>query len=610
MQNGSSKVQVSSEDSVSPSAESSNVSSHSTLACIACSVYTSTDENTIWLNTHRQKLAVLYGMMPGESIVAKGQFGVTVVKGAVRMYGAVIPATKLNEKSHYVCVPEGSASPEIESVPSEAANMRFGTVPDEFESEYTRLMEKYPTVIRLDAWLTGLENISNIAPVYGRMWGAPDEMTKSRAAFETIFARGSKSQQQGILKFSFKGSWYEAASDINDTKSPTGTYVAMVVGNKGSGKSTFCTFVTNHLTSKNTNSAYYLELDPGQPDAGCPGSLSLFQKTAPSFSPAFAFDMPKEGKRLVKSHSLGATTPMDSPEYFLRCAKDLMTVFKRDQEENSNTKRSVLVVNTPGWTKGLGVDLLHNIAKICKPNIVVSVGEVIPELDAKFESFQRVSIDGQVLDPNYNVFDKEKDKTRIDLTAADTRAVRLMTYFHQEDSFTVHLASKTPRSVPYNDTNNAYSIRAVAMIGGEGMAIEDAGRALNATLVAVVAVNRDFLATIKVDRHESESIPWMPASSVDKLLGDPSQMRCLGYAMIQSIDNVNKCFRLVSPIATSDLIQAISSNSSLVLLRGRLSLPIWDMWQPGTDATHVPYLSEKAIAEGGDVLKVRRNILR
>lgn len=591
-------------------------------------------------------MAVLHGLNPGETLVSKGQYTVTVVKGAIRILGAVIVASKVAAQkkidTHYVCVPERFPAPIVECVPFTydyededkitegetdfdklAQHPRVGKIPSDYGAEYLKLCSRYPTVVRLDGNLTGLENIADLAPVYSKLWssGAHLSSSTSERVFDCIY---TPSACEVYRQFR---SWYETAADIGDTRKPSGVFVSMIVGNKGSGKSTFCRFLTNYLVSKNSVTVYYLELDPGQPETGCPGTLTLVEKTRPSFSPAFALD-PFISSRVIKSHSLGATSPVDSPEYYLRCVKDLVGLFEKcisSPVPQTTKKKTILVINTCGWTKGLGLDLLDNIAKISSPDLVVNMGEEIAEFSDKFSSEQYHVIEstsGGIITPLEAGVSTGSTE---EFTPADARAVRFMSYFHGADKYTVPLTHKPPRLVSYDGNQSAFSVKAVAMIGGEGIDSRDAVRAINGTLVSVMAIKKGLLTTPgktissrpKIDvtiNPEGDNIPWISASGVSSLLGDPTIMKCVGYALVQSIDSKAKQFRLVTPIESRELQSALFDGQTqvcdLILLRGRLSLTVWDMWHQSGDPSKQPYLATESIGEGGDVLRVRRNIQR
>ncbi len=105
----------------------------------------------------------------------------------------------------------------------------------------------------------------------------------------------------------------------------------MICGPKNSGKSTFMRILTNkiltdtrleELNDEETTEegVILLDLDPGQPEFVPPGQLSLVHLRQPTFGPPFSHPSISErsGNRLVRAHSVAATTPKDDPRTLSR----------------------------------------------------------------------------------------------------------------------------------------------------------------------------------------------------------------------------------------------------------------------------------------------------
>ncbi|NPB06602.1 MAG: hypothetical protein GXO03_03235 [Aquificae bacterium] len=138
----------------------------------------------------------------------------------------------------------------------------------------------------------------------------------------------------------------------------SGRGVLMVVGPTDAGKSSFCTFLINRLLSERKR-VVFLDLDPGQSEVGPPCTLSLAEVNEPvpvlSLLPLtdFAF--------------FGSTTPSGWEDYFTACAG---SIFGRAPEFDA------LVVNTPGWVEGRGLQLLYSLKELLKPDETFVLGEV------------------------------------------------------------------------------------------------------------------------------------------------------------------------------------------------------------------------------------------
>ena len=148
-------------------------------------------------------------------------------------------------------------------------------------------------------------------------------------------------------------SWVEAYDSMAVSPAPK----ILVCGPKGVGKSTFCQFLVNSLVRSST--VTYLETDPGQPSFSPPGLVSLHQLTNPIFSPPFIRSGMNDLKR---SHHIGNISPRDNPRHYIDCINDLLS---------HNSGNAPIIINTPGWTKGTGFELLTSLIEIASPDFIL-----------------------------------------------------------------------------------------------------------------------------------------------------------------------------------------------------------------------------------------------
>lgn len=132
----------------------------------------------------------------------------------------------------------------------------------------------------------------------------------------------------------------------------------MAVGPKSSGKSTFNRLLCNMITSrpgKARSRCLYLDLDPGQPEFGPPGQLALVEVTTSILGPAFTHiaSTRSTAYRLIRSHTIGATSFKDDPEHYIACAVDLIRHAPKDVP---------IVVNSCGWVSNLGASTIVSLA--------------------------------------------------------------------------------------------------------------------------------------------------------------------------------------------------------------------------------------------------------
>lgn len=171
----------------------------------------------------------------------------------------------------------------------------------------------------------------------------------------------------------------------------------LVRGSKGAGKSTFARTLLNtlrfsasargdtqdgdeHDAAAAPRSVAFMDLDLGQAEFGVPGTVSLYIFSAaaddddatgahhgvPLLSPSWLTHA--ASPQPVLSHYLGQTTPRDVPSLYLSAVQSLADRFAA--ELSARRGALALVVNTMGWTKGLGAELAARVEAILRPHVI------------------------------------------------------------------------------------------------------------------------------------------------------------------------------------------------------------------------------------------------
>ncbi|KAG9156401.1 hypothetical protein Leryth_023029 [Lithospermum erythrorhizon] len=139
------------------------------------------------------------------------------------------------------------------------------------------------------------------------------------------------------------------------------TMVALVCGPKNSGKTTFSRHLLNVLLQRYKKVAY-LDTDVGQPEFTTPGLLSL-TVIDQSYSQCFFF---------------GDTSSKRDPTTYMTYIFALYDYYRKlycqfSKSESSDVARVPLVINTPGWVKGVGYDILVDMLKYISPTHVIKI---------------------------------------------------------------------------------------------------------------------------------------------------------------------------------------------------------------------------------------------
>lgn len=368
---------------------------------------------------------------------------------------------------------------------------------------------------------------------------------------------------------------------------------AVITGPKSAGKSTFGRLLANSLLTddssgkKQHSGVAILDLDPGQPEHGPPGQISLVRITEPVLSPSFCRTLSEStsgwGRSIIRSHTLAAVSPASDPDLYLSSVADLVTHYR-------NRLASLpLVVNTPGWVQGTGLDLLISLIETAKPTHVMYMApgpfDVIDALQASFKSGKITKLPSQT-------------SQYTSRTAAHLRTMQTLSYFHAnvkagaQTWFSEPLSAVPPWCVRYSGPSPGvlgimcYDFQTPTDILAD---------AINGTILAIVEVesslafrsnkSKDFdemdseqtalRSTTKgadpLTTTTPEGIPIMQAG----VTLDPRYSQTIGLALLRGIDTDNKVLQLLSPVPDERIDQIIEKDGKIVLVSGRFDPPGW-----------------------------------
>ena len=154
-----------------------------------------------------------------------------------------------------------------------------------------------------------------------------------------------------------------------ETQSLGNAPAVVVVGRQSVGKSTACRRLVNRLLQRHER-VRWLDADVGQAEFTAPGVVSLHDIDAPLLGEALthACHLPYTAARFFGSRD---ATP--DPDALQAQLCDLVRVHN-DAAQTSERDCAPLVVNTAGWTVGIGLDVLHTIVDaIHTPTVVLEV---------------------------------------------------------------------------------------------------------------------------------------------------------------------------------------------------------------------------------------------
>jgi polynucleotide 5'-hydroxyl-kinase GRC3/NOL9 len=328
------------------------------------------------------------------------------------------------------------------------------------------------------------------------------------------------------------------------------------------------------------------------------------------------------------AHYIGSTTPRSSPSHYLSAIQALLQSYRldiqshitdvNDPEDDRISESIPLVVNTMGWSKGLGADLTRKIEEMVEPTDIFEIeapvfemGWSAPHPSTAYPRDTRT----HKLDPT------PPSVLSTNYSPADHRTLSILSYFHAafppttEDgellqvsatswNTSLPLCAKPPFEV---DWTMAFDAVVLTGAGSEDVVSSEIKRVLNGAVVGLVACEP---GTMDLDTtRPTSSIPYTQGSPIPI----PSSSTCHGLALIRSISRTSPHMHILTPLPPHHL------SKCRFIVKGELELPIWGMIDPrgnddnvtGVEKGNIPYLQwGKGEGLGGEKRRVRRNLMR
>ncbi len=372
-------------------------------------------------------------------------------------------------------------------------------------------------------------------------------------------------------------------------------FSVLVCGPKSAGKSTFSKLFTNRLLTaqhasqgKIGSGVAVLDLDPGQPEYSPAGTLSLVHVTQHNLGTPFTHPgFHQRGNKVIRCHALAAATPAPAPELYLECAMDLYDTYRR------TLRNCPLLINTPGWILGTGLDLLVAVVSRINPAEVIYMSEEGPAdvVDALQTSTKRA----------FTALPSQQSEftTR---TAAHLRAMQTMSYFHLTDTDadvntrdSAAMSNWDPRALtavaPWEVSYSGGSSGILGILSYDFQSPPELfADTINGMVLAAVEIEdsrafRDLidtsspsddapytLADIK-GNYSPEGLPMIP--NANDIALDPRYSRTIGLVLIRGIDVARKKLQVITPITQSNIEELRTQGHQLVLVHGKFDAPTW-----------------------------------
>lgn len=392
----------------------------------------------------------------------------------------------------------------------------------------------------------------------------------------------------------------------------------MITGPKSSGKSTFGRILTNRLLTSSPaivkrqgyGGVVILDLDPGQPEYCVAGQIALVLVTKPVLSPSFCRPVDIPGIRTVRSHALASLSPASDPSLYIEMAMDLVAHYR------NSLASYPLVINTPGWIQGTGLDLLVSLIGELRPSEVVYMSQTGPA-----EAVE--ALQGTCNTTRFTTLPSQPSQITL-RTAIHLRSMQTMAYFHAEETprlnsgghlgwFQRPLTAMAPWQVRFR--GNGRGIFGVLCYDFQTQP-DFVADSINGSLLAVVeveganafrAIGNDIPGDSNVEDGVTSGSPMdldmgeagqrklksPPLSLIQEMITtltpedipfidtshgltlDPRYSRSLGLVLVRGIDVQNGLLQLLGPITTSQVEDVRARGGQIVLVSGKFDPPSW-----------------------------------
>lgn len=523
----------------------------------------------------RGRSRVFHGMKFKETIVLRGAYVVTVWSGVIHINGALV---NINSPVDIpVFAPASHALPQIEAAAGAPETRESG---DEDVMEALHQLEGSSVIVEIAAMPRRSENplitvsnfgkmsSGNIVPFVRQLWHCSEDDGSNYSRIYNTASVVTKSQAAVIP--GIYDEWAEVCDDIRRLKHSS----TMVVGSQNTGKSTFCKYLSAFMTTKKTGtSVAFVDLDSSNCEFTAPGQVSVTVIGAGHLSP-YSILGPSFTHVIAPTYSrfVGYNNPKDDTRGYIEACKAVIDFAKG--------LKLPLVFNTCGWVRAAGHDLLRQLIDHVKPSDVVFTRD--PGVDAdQARLAESVKARSHVLDAP----DAEPPR----FTGAEQHSLQTVTYLHG-GNLASHLSDLPALEV---GLESVY----VGILDSEGVDLADVALSTNSTLLAVMTMDKK---TVKHAEITPDGLQYLPNFDIP-------QGECLGQAMVQF---AGASVRLHTPVSASLLNAQLAADKAIVLVRGRIPLPVYELWdsRKGGEQAYVSFDVNSGV--GSEAWVARRGLKR
>ncbi|KAH3673007.1 hypothetical protein WICMUC_003960 [Wickerhamomyces mucosus] len=564
------------------------------------------DDNTIFGSGY-----VIFGLKTNQNLIIRGQFQLEIQRGAILIndciYHSSSPSLKfLNPISN--SLPLIKATQVIDRSKTEDKKTQ--------ENEHL-FSSDYKSVIKVSNLSTGLENIGSLAPIFKNLFwnfnNISNDDLKNMDDFESAFNYTfipilKPTDSLSIINFKKYESTLKKLSDLYVNNN---LLKILIIGGKNSGKSTLLNLILQKFLSieSNANPLNILDIDPGQSIFSKPESISLSKLHSYQFGNHLS--LTSSDIQSVKQHYIGFTSPKDQPNRFNVLLQDLFNSYTND----GLIKNESLLINTPGWIKGYGINLTKTIVAKIKPthiiylnsgNLDIQNDEVINLLKDYKDDFELIPLLG-----NFH------NNSNVKYHSSQLRIFKKTSYFHKLRDYKFNfkpLLMNPPLQLSYGD----HGVKFSTFLNFNDIDVannEDFKNLFEGSIIAIHTITKLELSKITNIKTVGNRLPILDSKSFNNLNVQTLKFKCL--ALIHSIDETAKLLNLYIPEFEMNQLKSKPLNEEFFILRGKSDTPIQEFASTeiikkfkNSKYKKLPFITFNKNSDLDKAWRVRKNVQR
>lgn len=565
--------------------------------------------NVCYYNNHQ-----ILGLQTGDRLVMKGQYQIEVLHGFA-------------EIDCYILYPGECITIRATNITS----LPCVTTSNSQNLKATQPFSKpFSAIIKLTNVNDNLDSLSRFYPHLRNFYHTDNSVDESKYnKFRYTFTHMTKPESNNFGT-SIPTSWKSAFSNITgDTMKNKGNQTILIIGNKNTGKSSFLKLLYNTLLSqssllKEDKIFRILDIDPGQPELCLPGCISLSELKSPLLGTLEPFKLAKTSE-IVKF--IGFNSPDVQPLNYFHQLNSLIEQI----EKQSFGKNIVTFINSPGWVKGFGAEVISHIVSSIHISHLIQLSDQSRDLDILRETnwdkntsiIKLTSINGSNMPSN-------------PYSPSVIKNFKLITYMHynrETNNYDFNpLILKPPFRIPYTPSNKRIDqlldfkgVMGISIYDSLGLLPDDVPNALEAQYVSMITVAKsEIRAKLQALNNHSRFMSTSVPNIIDESVVQSLDSNFHGLAIIHSVDKKNKLFNIYTQADTTTISElVIQKDQVLIMVKGRQAVPLEEMYSISITKEEaqywdsfgfrcLPYISPTLSNEGvgGKPVSIRRNIQR